>query len=309
MLNIIYAGTPEFAVPPLQALVGSRHQVAAVYTQPDRPAGRGRKLQPSPIKQLAMENAIPVEQPPSLRDPDARERLAAYQPDLMVVAAYGLILPRQVLEIPRLGCVNIHASLLPRWRGAAPIQRAILAGDEVTGITLMQMDQGLDTGAMLASQQVPIGPSTTAAELHDSLKQVGADLLMSHLDAIEQGKLSPQVQDDQLATYADKLVKQEARIDWSKSATELAREVRAYDPWPVSHCALDDQNVKVWRAEAAQGNSDHPPGQVVQHDRQALEVACGDGVLRISELQFAGKKRQTSDQLLNARNLAGRTFA
>jgi methionyl-tRNA formyltransferase len=309
MLEIIFAGTPEFAVPPLQALVETHHRVVAVYTQPDRPAGRGRKLQPSPVKQLALQHAINVEQPETLRDPNTLERLAAYQPDLMVVAAYGLILPREVLQIPRLGCLNIHASLLPRWRGAAPIQRAILAGDEVTGITLMQMDQGLDTGGMLASQQVAINPDMSAAELHDRLKLVGADLLSKNLAAIEQGRLQPQQQDNSLATYADKLVKQEARIDWSKSAADLAREVRAYNPWPVSHCTLDDQNVKVWRAGAIGRKSDLPSGRVVQHDRQAVEVACGDGILRISELQLAGKKRQSADQLLNARNLTGRTLA
>lgn len=307
-MNIIYAGTPEFAVPPLQSLIDSDHQVVAVYTQPDRPAGRGRKLQVSPVKQCALDHGIAVEQPLSFKQIEAVDRLVAYQPDLMVVAAYGLILPQVVLDAPRLGCINIHASLLPRWRGAAPIQRAILAGDSQTGITLMQMDAGLDTGDMLATATVAIASTMTAAELHDALKQVGADLLMQNLPAIEAGSLPAHRQNDQLATYAAKLSKQEALIDWHKSASALQREIRAFNPWPVSYTQLDHQPVKIWSASVRNVSCTERPGRVFRHDKDGIHVCCGEGVLCISELQFAGKNRHSAEQVLNARNLTHEIF-
>jgi methionyl-tRNA formyltransferase len=307
-MKIIYAGTPEFAVPALEMLAQSNHQVVAVYTQPDRPAGRGRNLQASPVKLCAERFGLAVEQPLSLRKDEAIQQLVDYQADLMVVAAYGLILPLQVLESPRLGCVNIHASLLPRWRGAAPIQRAILAGDSETGITLMQMDEGLDTGAMIAKVQLAISDQTSAAELHDQLKIMGSELLEKHLPALESQSISVENQNDALATYADKLSKQEAEIDWNLSATTLARQIRAFNPWPVSFTTFNNQPVKLWSAVACNENSDQLPGKVIQHDRQGIKVSCGEGVLQIKELQFAGKKRQMADQILNARSLSDHSF-
>lgn len=307
-MKIIFAGTPEFAVPALEMLAQSHHQVVAVYTQPDRPAGRGRKLQSSPVKLCAEQYEIPVEQPLSLRDEIEIQKLAQYQPDLMVVAAYGLILPQPVLDAPRLGCVNIHASLLPRWRGAAPIQRAILAGDDETGITLMQMEAGLDTGGMLAKSRLGISDQITAAELHDELKLMGARLLQQHLDALENQTLIVEQQDEAFATYADKLVKNEALINWQLPANTLSRQIRAYNPWPVSFTTCQGQNVKIWSAKALDTESDALPGRIIQHDRQGVRVSCGQGILLITELQFAGKKRHTVDQLLNARDLSDECF-
>jgi methionyl-tRNA formyltransferase len=227
----------------------------------------------------------------------------------MVVAAYGLILPQAVLDAPRLGCVNIHASLLPRWRGAAPIQRAILAGDDESGITLMQMDAGLDTGAMLAKASLPIGQNTTAADLHDELKDLGAQLLQKNLPGLEAQTIVAEAQDDSLATYADKLSKQEAAIDWNLAAAVIHCQIRAFNPWPVSFSTLQDQPVKIWSAEVLDGSSDQLPGTVLQHDKQGITISCGEGLLRVTELQFAGKKRQSADQLLNARSLCGQSFA
>ena len=304
-MNIIYAGTPEFALPALQALIESRHQVTAVYTQPDRPAGRGRKLQMSPVKALALEHGLPVMQPLNFKqsvDIDALRRLDA---DLMIVAAYGLLLPKAVLEAPRLGCVNIHASLLPRWRGAAPIQRAILAGDRRTGITLMQMDEGLDTGDMLATAGIDIEPAMTAAALHDRLKDLGAELLMSSLERIEAGNLVGQPQDAADATYATKLTRDEAAVDWSRDAVSLQREVCAFNPWPVAHSSWQGKNFKIWSASAMEGRGGAEPGRVVGHDRQGIRVSCGEGLLNITELQVAGRKRQSAAQMLNAICLEG----
>ena len=308
MLKIIYAGTPEFAVPALQALIDSPHQLVAVYTQPDRPAGRGRKLQFSPVKQCALEHDLKLYQPQSLKNPAEIEILQSLEADLMVVAAYGILLPQAVLDTPRLGCINIHASLLPRWRGAAPIQRAIEAGDRQTGITLMQMDAGLDTGPMLAKAVIDIGEDSTAASLHDELKQLGADLLLQNLSSIEESTIDAQAQDDATASYAPKLSKQEARVGWHKPSTTLQREIRAFNPWPVSFSYLGDQLVKLWQAKSTETPCTQPPGQVLAHDREAIHVCCGSGVLSISELQLAGKKRTTAAQLLNARDLSGESF-
>lgn len=308
-MKIIYAGTPEFAVPALQALLESSHEIVAVYTQPDRPAGRGRQLQASPVKQLALAHGLKVMQPDSFKKPQDISSLRSFEADLMVVAAYGLLLPPGILDAPRLGCINIHASLLPRWRGAAPIQRAILAGDERTGVTLMQMDAGLDTGAMLATASIEISNDMSAAVLHDKLMVMGAELLADQLAGIESGSLKSVPQDETMATYAPKLSKQEARVDWSKSAQQLQREIRAFNPWPVSHTSLGDKLVKLWLARAEQGgNGQAVPGSILNHDKSGVFVQCGDGALRIEELQFAGKKRIHAADLLNSMSLAGGFF-
>ena len=305
MLDIVYAGTPEFALPALAALHASQHRVVAVYTQPDRPAGRGRKLQPSPVKAFAVEQELTVMQPPELRSLEHQQALDAFEPDLMVVAAYGLLLPPEVLAAPRYGCINIHASLLPRWRGASPIQHAILAGDPVSGVTLMKMDAGLDTGDMIARAEVAIEPDWSAAELHDALAPLGADLLLHALEDLPAALAVAQVQDNALATYAPRLDKQQAEIDWHKDAHTLLREIRAYHPWPVSFTWLDDASLRLWRAQPAPAVAPVEPGQVVAHDADAVHVACGDGVIAITELQFAGRRRCSAGEALNARNLTG----
>ncbi len=305
MPRIVYAGTPDFAVPALQALIDAGQAPVAVYTQPDRPAGRGRKLRPSPVKLCAQEAGIPVHQPQSLRSPEVRQQLAELEPDLMVVAAYGLLLPPEVLRISRRGCVNLHASLLPRWRGAAPIQRAILAGDEETGITLMQMDEGLDTGDMLARAALPIDDRVTAGELQQELARLGAELLIGKLPDLLDGRLQPQPQDEAAATHAPKLSKAEAEIDWRKPARQLQREVRAFNPWPVSFTHLDGQPLKIWSATALDEATDQPPGQVLAHERDGLRVATGEGQLRIESLQLPGKQRRSAAELLGGRSLAG----
>jgi len=308
MLKIIYAGTPEFAVPALESLLQSAHDVVAVYTQPDRPAGRGRRLLQSPVKACAIAHDIPVFQPQSFKESSELIRLAAFKPDLMVVAAYGLLLPVPVLVTPRLGCINIHASLLPRWRGAAPIQRAILAADEESGITIMQMDSGLDTGDMLATISLPILPGWTSAELHDHLKLLGADLLMQTLTQIESSGLTAQPQDDSRATYAHRLEKAEAQIDWNKDADTIMRETRAFVPWPVSFSYLDEKILRIWRAEIDTSRKHDIPGKIIEHNRNGMFVSCKDSVLQITELQFAGKNRLTAAEALNAKNLTGMHF-
>ncbi len=308
MLKIIYAGTPEFSVPALLALSLSAHRLVAVYTQPDRPAGRGRKLQPGPVKQAALDLGIPVFQPQSFKSEADIRNLKALKPDLMVVAAYGLILPAEILEAPRLGCINIHASLLPRWRGAAPIQRALLAGDMKTGITIMLMDKGLDTGDMLAKQLVGIKPDWNAGELHDRLMQVGADLLLPTIERFVNGELRAESQNEAEVTYADKLIKSEAEIDWTKNADSIEREVRAYVPWPVSFTRLEGKPLRIWRSDVLDGITAGPPGYIIEHNRLGINVCCGSGILKISELQFAGKKRYGAAQALNARNMTDLRF-
>ncbi len=308
MARIVYAGTPDFAVPALQALIDAGQAPVAVYTQPDRPAGRGRKLTPSPVKRCAEQAGLPVHQPLTLKDPEAQQALAALEPELMIVAAYGLLLPPAVLEMPRLGCVNLHASLLPRWRGAAPIQRALLAGDRETGITLMQMDEGLDTGGMLAKAVLPIGEDSTAAELHDELARLGAELLIEKLPRLLAGELQAEPQDDAEASYAAKLSKAEAEIDWRKPAQLLQREVRAFNPWPVSFTHLHGQPVKIWSARALETPGEGEPGQVLAHDADGIRVATGDGQLLIDALQFAGKQRRSAAEVRSARNLTGERF-
>ena len=308
MINIIYAGTPDFAVPALQALEKSNHRIVAVYTQPDRPAGRGRRLQPSPVKQAARELDLAVNQPESFKQSSDIEKIKKLNADLMVVAAYGLILPVEILNAPQLGCINIHASLLPRWRGAAPIQRAILAGDTESGITIMQMAKGLDTGDMLAKRRLAINLDWNAGDLHDELMQLGAELLLPTIDNLIEGRLIPEAQSESGVTYAEKLVKSEAFIDWCKDAEVIAREVRAYSPWPVSYSQFDGQPIRIWRAKVSGRSSLHSPGTIVEHDKEALTVSCGKGVLEVTELQFAGKNRCNAAQLLGGRKLIGQSF-
>ena len=306
-LRIIFAGTPEFAVPPLEALRAAGHEIAAVYTQPDRPAGRGQSLTASPVKRRALEFGLPVEQPPTLKLAAAVERLRDYAPDLMVVVAYGLILPQAVLDVPRLGCWNIHASLLPRWRGAAPIQRAILAGDAVTGITIMQMDAGLDTGPMLLVREVPIGPAESGGELHDRLSQVGAEAIVTAVAEWQGGRITPRPQPAEGASYATKLRKEEARIDWSQPAAAIARQVRAFNPWPVAETTWDGRQLRVWRAECTPGadTAGAAPGTVLEGSAGRIVVATGDGALSLLQVQAAGRRALSAAEFLNAQSLAG----
>ena len=298
-LRIVFAGTPEFAAEHLKALLASPYDIVAVYTQPDRPAGRGHKLMPSPVKQLAVEHGIPVYQPATLRAPEAQAELAALQPDLMVVVAYGLILPQVVLDTPRLGCINSHASLLPRWRGAAPIQRAVQAGDDESGVTVMQMEAGLDTGPMLLKVSTPIAPSDTGGSLHDRLAALGSQAVIQAVDSLAAGTLTGEVQDDSLANYAHKLNKDEARIDWSRPAVELERQVRAFNPWPICHSTLNGEPLKVLAATLGEGSGQ--PGQILAASKDGLTVACGEGALRLTRLQLPGGKPLSFADLYNSR--------
>jgi methionyl-tRNA formyltransferase len=298
-LRVVFAGTPEFSVPCLEACRASGADVVAVYTQPDRPAGRGRKLTPSPVKQAATAAGIPVEQPESLKSEEARATLAAYKPDLMVVVAYGLILPRKVLAIPRLGCWNVHASVLPRWRGAAPIQRAILAGDNESGVDLMQMEAGLDTGPVLLERRTPISRDDTGGSLHDRLAALGADVLTEGLSRVIAGEtLVSHAQPEEGVTYAHKLDKAEAKLDFTRPAMELERQVRAFDPWPVAEGEVSGEMLRIWSARAIDGEG--APGAVLGMSRDGIDIACGEGALRVMALQRAGGKRITAADYLNA---------
>ena len=301
-LRIVFAGTPEFSVPCLEACHASGAEVVAVYTQPDRPAGRGRKLTPSPVKQAALAAGIPIEQPETLKTVEARETLATYRPDLMVVVAYGLILSRKVLALPRLGCWNVHASLLPRWRGAAPIQRAILAGDTQSGVDLMQMEAGLDTGPVLLERRTPISREDTGGSLHDRLSQLGAEVLAEGVRRTLAGEaLHAQAQTEDGVVYAHKLEKAEARLDFSRAAIALERQVRAFDPWPVAEGEVAGENVRIWAAHARDESRHATPGSIVAVQREGIDLACGEGVLRVTALQRAGGKRISAADYLNAR--------
>ena len=301
----MFAGTPEFSVPALEALLGSAHRVAAVYTQPDRPAGRGQQVAMSAVKQCALRHQVPVEQPHSLRDPNAIERLASWSADLMVVVAYGLLLPQAALSTPRLGCVNIHASLLPRWRGAAPIQRAVLAGDSTTGITIMQMDVGLDTGPMLLERATPIGSRETGGDLHDRLSKLGAQALLDALGAITAGTSVPRAQPAQGFTYAPKIRKEEALIDWSKPAVEIDRQVRAFNPWPVAETRLNAQQLRIWEVVPVESTRSAAPGTVTHTDATGIEVATANGALKLTRVQVAGRKAMSAAEFLNAHRIEG----
>jgi len=298
-LRIVFAGTPEFAAAHLKALLDTPHQIVAVYTQPDRPAGRGQKLMPSPVKQLAVENAIPVLQPPSLKDAAAQAELAALKPDLLVVVAYGLILPQAVLDIPRFGCINSHASLLPRWRGAAPIQRAVQAGDAESGVTVMQMEAGLDTGPMLLKVRTPITADDTGGSLHDRLAELGPPAVIEAIAGLASGTLMGEVQDDAQANYAHKLNKDEARIDWSRPADELERLIRAFNPWPICHSTLNEAPLKVLAGRIGEGQGQ--PGEILAASKDGLTVACGSGALQLTRLQLPGGKALNFSDLYNSR--------
>ena len=301
-LRLVFAGTPDFAVPCLDACRASGAEVVAVYTQPDRPAGRGRKLTPSPVKQAALDAGLAVAQPESLKPAEAREALAALRPDLLVVVAYGLILPRKVLALPRHGCWNVHASLLPRWRGAAPIQRAILAGDSETGVDLMQMDAGLDTGPVLLERRTPITRQDTGGSLHDRLAVLGAEVLAEGLRRLLAGDPPvPVAQADEGVHYAHKLDKAEAVLDFHRTAIALERQVRAFDPWPVAEAEIAGERLRIWAAQALEMTHGQPPGSVLGASRDGIDIACADGALRVQAVQRAGGKRIGAADYLNAR--------
>jgi len=300
-LRIVFAGTPDFAARHLAALLSSEHEVIAVYTQPDRPAGRGKKLTASPVKNIALENNIPVYQPENFKSDEAKQELADLNADIMVVVAYGLLLPQVVLDTPRLGCINVHGSILPRWRGAAPIQRSIWAGDKETGVTIMQMDIGLDTGDMLSIATLPIEATDTSASMYEKLAGLGPDALVECLADIASGKAVAEKQDDELANYAKKLSKEEARISWSDDAAHIERCVRAFNPWPMSHFEAAENSIKVWQSRVAEQTSDKPAGTILQSDKTGIYVATGQGVLVLEQLQVPGKKAMSVQDILNSR--------
>lgn len=303
-MNLVFAGTPEFAVPALKALLDAGHTVLAVYTQPDRPAGRGRKLGMSAVKEFALGRDLRVLQPVSLKSDNEAGTLRALKPDALIVIAYGQILPKSILSIPKYGCINVHASLLPRWRGAAPIQRAIEAGDTKTGVTIMQMDEGLDTGAILAMAEISIDADDNTATLHDRLAELGGHLLVDTLAKLADGAVTPQAQDSARATYAVKLRKDEARLDWNADAELLARRVRAFNPWPVAHTTVDGQTLRVWHADAEKGApATQPPGTVLSADADGVRVQCASGVLCLMQMQLEGSKVLSARAFLNGRSL------
>ena len=298
-LKIVFAGTPEFAALHLQALLDSEHEVVAVYSQPDRPAGRGKKLQASAVKQLATAHNIAVLQPETLKTSEAQQQLTSLAADVIVVVAYGLILPTKVLNTPKYGCINVHGSLLPKWRGAAPIQRSIWAGDDETGVTIMQMDEGLDTGPMLLKKSLPIASSDTSASLYHKLAQIGPIGLLETLNNID--TLTPEVQDNQQATHAKKLSKQEAKIDWQMDAAQIERNTRAFNPWPMAFFAIRENNIKVLAAEVIQQATTPQPGKIIQADKNGILVSTGRNALLLKTLQLPGKKPMDVQDILNGR--------
>lgn len=301
-LKIVFAGTPVFADISLKALIQANYSISAVYTQPDKPAGRGQKLWPSAVKQTALAHQIPVKQPKTLKDPAAQAELTALQPDLMIVAAYGLILPQVVLDTPKFGCINIHGSLLPRWRGAAPIQRALIAGDETTGITIMQMEAGLDTGPMLYKLSCPISSQDTGSSLHDKLAELGAQALLTTLSNLSSYLAQPEKQDDRLACYADKIHKEEAQLDWSNHAVILARKIRAFNAWPVAYSHIQGLTLRIWQAEVLTTEPIKAlPGQIIATSKLGIDVATGLGVIRLLSLQLPNQKVLTAAEILNGR--------
>ena len=299
-LRIIFAGTPDFAARHLQALINSEHQIVGVYSQPDRPAGRGKKLKASEVKALALEHDLPVFQPQSLKTDEALEELNSLNADIMIVVAYGLILPKAILDAPRLGCLNVHGSILPRWRGAAPIQRAIWAGDQQTGVTIMQMDEGLDTGDMLHISRCPIDNTETSASLYTKLAELGPDALIDTINRLANGEITPEPQNDTDANYAKKLSKDEANIDWSMDAEQIERNIRAFNPWPVCFTQMRGNTVKIYQANVVEQSG--AAGTVLASDKNGIVVACGKHALSISELQPQGKKPMAINDFLNGRS-------
>lgn len=306
-MKIIFAGTPEFAVPTLKMLLASSHQVCAVYTQPDRPAGRGRHLHSSPVKELALASGIPVFQPLTLKTEDDLKQITLLDADLMIVVAYGMILTQAVLDAPKHGCINVHASLLPRWRGAAPIQRAIMAGDEKTGVTIMRIIRQLDAGDMLHKEEYTIGSQDTASILHDKLAELGAIGLSKVLANVEAGNINAEKQDEHWVTYAAKLEKSEATIDWSQSAEDIARNVRGMNPWPVAQTVYQGEALRIWQAEAIKSDDIMKPGEVIC-SQKAIDVATGNGLLRLHEIQLPGGKRMSAEAFLRAHSVKGVIF-
>lgn len=299
-MKIIFAGTPEIATAPLHALLNSHHHVVAVYTQPDRPAGRGKKLMPSAVKTLALQHAIPVEQPENFKTEEARAQLKSYQADIMIVMAYGLILPASILEAPKNGCINIHVSLLPRWRGAAPVQHAILAGDVETGVTIMQMDKGLDTGAIVHQHSCLIGEKDTSENIYEKLAEISKSLLLKTLEDIEKRNVKLIPQNHALATYAHKIEKQDANIHWYESSEMIDRKVRAYYPSPIAFFEWQNEFVRIWQGHPVKNSSDKAPGSVIEFNKQGLTLKTGDGAYCITRLQFPGKNPLSTHEIFNA---------
>jgi methionyl-tRNA formyltransferase len=299
-LRIAFAGTPEFALPALQALIESGHEIVGVLTRPDRPRGRGRQIAPSPVKEVAVAHALPISQPETLATSEGRAALETWRPELLIVVAYGLILPPSVLALPPRGCLNIHASLLPRWRGAAPIQRAILAGDAETGISIMQMDSGLDTGPVLLERRMGIDPTATSGTLHEQLANLGAEALLEALRELAAGRARPRPQPAEGATYAAKIGKSEALIDWRSSATAIDRQIRAFNPWPAAETRLDGEPLRVLGARAEEGTEPAEPGTITDIRRDAIVVRCGEGRLALTQLQRAGRKPLPAADFINA---------
>jgi methionyl-tRNA formyltransferase len=307
-LAVVFAGTPDFAIPSLDAIAESRHRLAAVFTQPDRPSGRGRGLTASPVKQRALTLGIPVRQPKTLRDADAVNAIAAFAADVMVVVAYGLLLPSAILSAPRLGCLNVHASLLPRWRGAAPVARAILAGDAATGVCIMRMEEGLDTGPVMLRREVAIGPRETAGELESRLAREGASAIVAALDALAAGRAAFEPQDQAAATYASKLTKAEARLDWRESASSLERRVRALNPRPIAETTLDGAQLRIHESEAVAAEGAAVPGTILRADSKGVVVLAGEGGLALTRLQLPGRRIVSASEIANARPLVGKVL-